>query len=161
MVRGIPVARAPKLAAHLVAEQVYAQRSLNTLALMRTEGVSFTRSAARAGISRGAALRRVGGVLKRTRSGRYVAKSADRIRRDLQVLTTRGLKTLDLRGSRVASTVGEHWNAVHRFLETGDVSVLRPFRDKSVAGYRLETRPAVIERLGHRGELSFEDIYEG
>ncbi len=155
------MARAPALSAHVVAKQVYAQRSLNALALMRAEGVSFTHAAELAGISRGAVLRRVGGTLRRTRSGRYVAKSADRMRRDLQVLTTRGLKTLDLRGSRVASTVGEHWNAVHRFLETGDTSVLRPFRGKAVAGYRLETRPAVIERLGHRGELSFEDLYEG
>jgi predicted oxidoreductase len=60
--------------------------------------------------------------------------------------------------------VAEHWNAVHRYLQTGDVAGLRKFRKKRVIdadGKRvaLLTDTAEIERYGSAGVLSFESLY--
>jgi hypothetical protein len=96
--------------------------------------------------------------LHRDKSGRYTPKPGDSLYRPLRALTTAGELDLETRGFRTASLIGAHWNAVSRFVETGDASVLAPF-GKKVQGHELETRPEVIEERGHRGELSFEDLY--
>jgi hypothetical protein len=62
-----------------------------------------------------------------------------------------------------ASLVGQHNAAVKTFLDTNDISYLRPFegrtvKDKSRRTYVLETRPNVIRRLDASGE-TFEQIY--
>jgi hypothetical protein len=59
-----------------------------------------------------------------------------------------------------ASLVGQHQNAVKRFLRYDDPSDLDRFRDVVVAGHRLETRLRQLEALGLTDELSYESIYE-
>ena len=74
-------------------------------------------------------------------------------------LTTDGLRDLkDLTPSE-ASTVGSHWNAVQRVLETGDETQLGPFIGVTVGGHVLETDTMTIYLLGHRGDLNFDDLY--
>jgi hypothetical protein len=68
-------------------------------------------------------------------------------------------RSVDLRGSRQASRVGAYWNAVGRFLDTGDTSLLKPFRGLRVGGFVLETDPDLLEDLALRSQLGFEDIY--
>ena len=74
-------------------------------------------------------------------------------------LTVAGQIAIDARDSALASVVGAHWAAVRHYLETGDESVLRPFRRRRVNGQRLETDPDVIDELARAGEVRFEDIY--
>ncbi len=134
-------------------------RALDALRLMRTDRVSRAEAAHRSGTTPRSVARYVGSALQRGKDGRYRALPTDRIARPVQVLTRDGRKNLVLRGSRVASTVARHWNAVHRFLGTGDTEALAPFHGKRVAGHTLETDPDAIEREARRGELEFEDLY--
>ena len=149
----------PSLHALVTPNEVPRQRALTALSLMRTERLSLRRAADRAGTTPRTVHRHVGAALRKN-GRRYVATPADRLGRSLQVFTAdAGVVELTLRGSRPASVVGAHWNAIHRFLATGDEGSLAPFVGRSVAGHHLETDPSVIERLGRRGELQFEDLY--
>jgi hypothetical protein len=76
----------------------------------------------------------------------------------MNVLSTDGHITAVVRGSRAASLVAEHANAVKRYLETGDTTLLDPFVGKRVAGLTLETDPDAIETFALSGELDFEEI---
>jgi hypothetical protein len=83
--------------------------------------------------------------------------------RDMTALTTRGTVDLKLPDYEAASLVGQHNAAVRIFLDTNDVSHLRPFegrtvKDMSGQTYVLETRPNVIRRRDASGE-TFEQIY--
>ena len=82
-----------------------------------------------------------------------------RERRFLEVLVRDGhLVALALtRGE--ASRVGAHWNAVGRYLRTGDRSRLSRFRRTKVQGVALETDPARLADLQRAEDLSPESIY--
>ena len=73
---------------------------------------------------------------------------------------TQGRTTfVTVRGSRKASELSAYHQAVRRFRDTGDDSVLRRFEGKSVAGHPYETDPDVLEELARRGYLTTEHIY--
>lgn len=96
------------------------------------------------------------------RKGR-IWKITDKRPRDMTAITTRGAIDLKLPGYETASLVGQHNAAVKTFLDTNDISHLRPFeghtiRDTFGRTYVLETRPNVIRRLDASGE-TFEQIY--
>jgi len=87
----------------------------------------------------------------------------DKRPRDMTAMTTRGALDLKLPDFETASLVGQHNAAVKTFLDTNDISDLRPFegctvKDTSGRRYVLETRPNVIRRLDASGE-TFEQIY--
>jgi hypothetical protein len=96
------------------------------------------------------------------RKGR-VWEITDKRRRDMTAITTRGAIDLELPDYDAASLVGQHNSAVKTFLDTNDISHLRPFEGRTVKDtfgrtYVLETRPNVIRRLDASGE-TFEQIY--
>jgi hypothetical protein len=96
------------------------------------------------------------------RKGR-VWEITDKRPRDMTAMTTRGAIELTLPDYDTASLVGQHNAAVKTFLDTNDVSHLRPFegrtvKDTSGQTYVLETRPNVIRRRDASGE-TFEQIY--
>ena len=49
-------------------------------------------------------------------------KRSDRLLRVMVVLTHGGKQEIAVRDSRQASLIGEHWNAVERYLSTGEAS---------------------------------------
>ena len=78
--------------------------------------------------------------------------------------TPEGLRETAVRGTRRASMVGTYWNAVHRYLETGDASALDEFEGKHLTDAKgvkvpLLTDLPELDRLGSAGVLSFESIY--
>ena len=158
--RATPIYTARQYATLSLAEREARDEALEVLALMRREGLSFRKAVRRVGTSGGTAWRYVGAELRRTRGGRIVATRGDRLFRRMRVLTTDGLQTIDLRGSRVASLVAKHISAAKHYLSTGDESGLGPFTDVFPGGKRLMTDPMAIEREARRGELDFEDIYD-
>ena len=96
------------------------------------------------------------------RKGR-IWEITDKRARDMTAMTTRGALDLTLPGFEAASLVGLHNAAVKTFLDTNDISDLRPFegrtvKDTSGRTYVLETRPNVIRRRDASGE-TFEQIY--
>jgi hypothetical protein len=134
--------------------------AFDALSLMRREGLSLRAAAERAGTTPAAVLRHAGPALERE-NGRYRAKRGDRLLRVMAVLGTGGVThEVELRGSRQASLVGEHWAAVKHYLLTGDVSLLAAFDGVVVAGIALETDPEVIDEWERRGELEIDDIYD-
>jgi hypothetical protein len=134
--------------------------ALDALNRMREEGLSLSKAARRAGTTPGAVVRHAGSALEHT-GARYRALPADRLLRVMTVLGEDGVEhEVVIRGSRVASLVGEHWSAIGHYLKTGDDSRLRRLKGKRIAGFKLETDPASIDLWERRGELEIEDIYE-
>jgi hypothetical protein len=88
---------------------------------------------------RSAVIRHAGPALEQEH-GRYSATRADRLLRVMTVLGTGGVQhEVEVRGSRSASPVGEHWSATGHYLNTGDDRRLRALEGKTVAGIPLET----------------------
>ena len=79
----------------------------------------------------------------------------------MRVLTTDGVRDIRIPDAGDRSLAGEHWNAVQRFLATGDSDQLARFRGLPVAGVELETDPDVIEDREVEGDLDIDHIYPG
>lgn len=88
---------------------------------------------------------------------------SDRLYRAMRFITPHGLVVVDVTSSRTASTIAHYSEAVHRYLETGDSSMLIAYEGKMLRvgqrTYPFVTDRHVLERLGHAGEVSFEDLY--
>ena len=56
-------------------------------------------------------------------------------------------------GSRSASEIAGHQSAIDRFLQTGDETVLEPFRGRRRGGVELNADPDDIERAAREGTL--------
>jgi hypothetical protein len=135
------------------------QSAFAALALMRREGLSLRAAAREAGTTSATVLRHAGSAIEQNR-GQYTAKPADRLLREMSVLGEGGLvHEVEVRGSRQASLIGEHWAAVQHYLRTGDESRLAAFDGKVAAGIPLETNPDTIDHWAHLGELEINDIY--
>jgi hypothetical protein len=127
-------------------------------------GVSLRVAAREVGISPGTVIRLGGSALRRLPNGEYIARLTDHLLRVVYVVTPDGVHEIATRNFRTASLIGEHSNAVHRYLTYGDASKLRRFRGHSVTdadGVRhfLLKDLDELDRLGRRGVLSFEDMY--
>jgi hypothetical protein len=81
----------------------------------------------------------------------------------VSVLTPDGPREVAILDSLEASLVAEHWNAAHKYLQTGDASITS-FAKKQVHGSNgvsisLLTDLSELDRLGNAGVLSFESLY--
>ena len=130
---------------------------------MRDKGASLRRVAQAAGISPAVVRRLAGSALKKLPNGRYVARATDRLLRVLEVPSPDGRVEVAVRDSKVASEVAAYWNAVHRYLTSGDVTGLEGFQGVIIRGIEFDvalvTDPETLDRLGRAGDLSFESIY--
>ena len=131
------------------------QASLETLLVMRRERIPLARAASRTGVSPSAVRFWAGDALEPSGS----PKAADRLLRQMVILSEGQAMRVDVRGSRQAAAVATYWNSVSRFLEIGDIRLLANFEGKTIAGHVLETDPDVLEELALAGGLQFEDIY--
>lgn len=80
--------------------------------------------------------------------------------RPVRVLTRRGLEFVEGLSRQESTVVGQHWNAVRRYLESGEDRGLTRFDGVRVGGYQLETDIDAIEWHAVRGDVSFESIYD-
>lgn len=78
----------------------------------------------------------------------------------MRVLTSEGPKWLDVDSYSDASDIGSYWNAVRKFVNSGDDSGLWAFEGQVVEGEELLTDLDDIEYWAQVGELEFEDIYD-
>ena len=128
------------------------------------QGATLTRASREVGVNRRTVERHAGSALQRGPSGRYVARSTDRLARDVRLPAADGLHDVTVRDSKQARLVGEYWNAVHAHSARGDSSGLRRFEGMDVIaadGTRVPflVDTAVLDELGNAGVLSFESIY--
>lgn len=128
------------------------QASLDAVAAVRREGIDLATAARRYGTTPEAVAWWTG----TTRGG---VAAADRLFRPMYVYSAGQVAPVDVRGSRVASTIGSYHSAVQHYLNHGDASRLQAFTGTRVAGVELETDLEVIDELARRGEFDFDSIY--
>jgi hypothetical protein len=139
-------------------------RVVSVVSKMRSDGASLQRVSREFGISPETVRRWAGSALRKQANGRYKAKPSDSLLRILKIPSSSGTRDIGVRGSRQATLIAEYWNAVHRYLETGDASRLQKFRGKFIKDadgvlVPLLTDLAELNRLGNAGVLSFESLY--
>lgn len=105
-------------------------------------------------------------ALRKLRNGRWAAKSRDKLLRVVVIPGEKGLIEIGLTDSRQASIVGQYWNAVERYQQTGDASALRLLRAKYIIDANGKRIPLLtdlreLDRLASAGVLSFETLYAG
>jgi hypothetical protein len=137
-------------------------RALRALSYMRRDGFSLAHASRRAGTTPETVIRYTGQELERRGSGRFIAKTGDRLFARMPALTTEGPRELDVRGYRQRSLVGRHGNAVKHYGLTGEVEQFKAFEGKNgrVGGFQLETDPDAIDYWAPREPFSFEEIYD-
>ncbi|MER3390238.1 MAG: hypothetical protein RJQ01_09415 [Microcella sp.] len=142
-----------------VSEREARARALEAVARMRSEGLSLTEATRRANTTPSTVRRWAADALSAT-GRRTQARPVDRLYRRMHVVSWDGRATVDVRGSRAASRVGRHWQALDAFLADDDSSGLRRLRGARVGGVELLTDLERIKELVRAGELfGFESIY--
>lgn len=140
------------------------ERVIEAISKMRNSKVSLTQAAREARVSPRTVTKYGKSALRKSKSGKYVVKKNDNLLRILSIPTADGPQSIAVRGSKQASLLGEYWNAVHRYLQTGNTSTLKEFHgqkitDASGLEIPLLVDPDALNRLGSAGVLSFESIY--
>jgi hypothetical protein len=139
------------------------ERSLEVLQLMRSDGLSLTAAARKAGTTASTVLKHAPSALRRTRSGRYAVTPSDRYTRHVWTLTPGGKLEVAVRGSRQAELQASYMAAVDWYLKRGDASRVAAFDGKGVRSggrfYPFITDTAVLDKLVRAGEVSFERLY--
>jgi predicted component of type VI protein secretion system len=139
-------------------------RVLAVISKMRTDKVSLAQASRDVGIGPRTVKRWGGSALRKGQGGRYVAKKSDTLLRLMIILTPEGPREITVRGSKQATLLAEYWNALHRYVETGDAARLNAFRGKHITDANgvdvsLLTDFPVLNRLASAGVLSFESLY--
>lgn len=146
------------------AQQETWNRVVHVIAKMRSEKISLTKASREFDLNPKVVQARAGAALRKTKNGRYVAKPSDKLLRVLVIPIPEGSKEVAVRGSAVASKIGEYHDAVKKFSRTGDSSSLKKFKrlkllDEKGKRIKLLTDLDALRKLGSAGVLRFEDIY--
>jgi hypothetical protein len=128
------------------------------------KGSSLTDAAKEVGIDRRTARRHLGNALHK-RGGRDQAKPADRIPRSMGINSHGKQIVVTVNDSKTASMIGQYHNAVRQYLNTGDDSALKKFKNVTVIDstgtkHRLETDGKKIQAIeAAKEEPEFFEIY--
>lgn len=139
-------------------------RAAQVISKMRVDKVSLTAASQQLGVDPRTVRRLAGSALRKTDSGRYVAKRSDQLLRVLVMPSAEGNQQVAVRSSRASTQLAQYSNAVQRYLQTGDASQLRKIqnvelKDASGKKFALLTDISALNRLGSAGHLSFESLY--
>ncbi len=142
-------------------------RALEAIRRVRSgDSATISRAAKEAGTSLPTIKRYVGSALKqKCPGGKCQVSKSDQITREMVAITPEGQIAIKAPGSRAASTIGRHDNAVKHYLATGFTSQLEPFKNKGIKVgkkiYVFATNPDTLDKLSREGKLEIEDIYRG
>jgi len=139
-------------------------RVLSVISKMRSGEVSLTQASRDTGISPRTVTKWGKSALQKRKSGKYTVKKSDTLLRLVIIPTPEGPREIAVRGSKQVTLLAEYWNALHRYLQTGDASRLQDFQGKHIKDANgvdvpLMTELAALNRLGSAGVLSFESLY--
>ena len=139
-------------------------RVLGVVSKMRREKVSLTQASRDAGISPRTVTKWGKTALQKQKNGKYAAKKSDSLLRLVMIPTPDGSRDIAVRGSKQVTLLAEYWNALHRYLQTGDSSPLKKFQGKHIRDANgmeipLSVDLSALNRLGSAGVLSFESLY--
>jgi len=141
------------------------EKSLEVLSLVRREKLSLREASKRVGLDPQTA-RECTNAFRRVR-GRWVAKSRDRIPRVMWIYEKGHRVAVEFADSRIASLIGEYYNLIKMFLDTGKSSFLKQMRRKKFKDIKgktrtLETRPKAVLRIKQREpHPEYFQIYKG
>jgi len=161
-----------RFAAPKIAEQFYAlpkrQReqwvSVTQVISKMRDGLSMRQASRELGVSPRIVTRYGRTALKKTKSGRYIAKPNDSLLRVLMRPSPKGLDEVAVNRSAEATVLGKYWSAVEKFLVRGDPSDLKRLRRKTVVDVRGKRVRLLfdlekLKRQASAGVLHFESIY--
>jgi hypothetical protein len=139
-------------------------RVAHVIAKMRADGFSLRQASQEFDVDPRTVLRWGGHALRKSPTGRFSAKASDRLLRVLAYPTREGLEEIAVRDSREASQLAKYWDALQKYLQTGDASALQKFwgvqiKDASGRPRPLLTNLQELNRLASAGVLSFESLY--
>jgi len=139
-------------------------RVLAAISKMRREKISLTQASRDAGTSPRTVTKWANTALQKRKNGKYAAKTSDNLLRLVMIPTPEGTRDIAVRGSKQVTLLAEYWNALHRYLQTGDVSQLKEFRGKHIKDANGVDVPLLVDlsalnRMGSAGVLSFESLY--
>jgi hypothetical protein len=139
-------------------------RVISVISKMRSDKISLTQASRDARISPRTVTRWGSSALRKRKSGKYAAKATDNLLRLVLIPTPEGTREIAVRSSKQVSMLAEYWNALDRYIQTGDAAQLSKFRGKHIRDANgvdvpLPTELAVLNRLGSAGVLSFESLY--
>jgi hypothetical protein len=139
-------------------------RATQVISKMRSEKISLSTASRQLGVDPRTVRRLAASALKKAGNGRYSAKRSDRLLRVLVVPDAQGNREIAVRSSRASTQLALYANAVQRYLQTGNASQLRKFKnieieDASGKKIGLVTDLSALNRLGSAGVLSFESLY--
>ena len=137
---------------------------LAAISKMRREKISLTQASREVGISPRTVTKWGKTALRKRPNGKYAVKASDSLLRIVLIPTPEGTREIAVRGSKQVTMLAEYWNALHRYLQTGDTEKLKQFEGKNItdangADIPLSTDLAALNRLGSAGVLSFESLY--
>lgn len=139
-------------------------RVISTVAKMRDEKLTLTEASRAIGIDSRTVKRWGGSALRKRNNGMLAAKPYDNLLRLVLIPTPEGPREIAVRGSKQVKVLAEYWNALHRYLQTGDARKLKTFEGKQIkdangVAIPLSVDLSALNRLGSAGVLSFESIY--
>jgi hypothetical protein len=138
--------------------------AVNAVAKMRADGLSLRKAARAVGTDAKTVTRLASPALRKDRRGRWTATKRDRLLRVLTLPGSRGNREIAVRDSRAAVHIARYFEAIRRYIHTGDASGLAEFRKLKLVDTKgkritLVTNLRVLVQLGNAGVLSFESLY--
>jgi hypothetical protein len=141
------------------------KRSLSVLGLMR-QGKAMTAAARETGVDRRTVARHLGNAIAKHSDGQYHAKPSDRISRSMVIYSEGKQVEVTIPNSKTASTIGQYFNAVRRFLNTADKRSLDAFKGVTVTDaegemHVLETNVKRLKKIeSAKEDREFFEIYK-
>lgn len=157
--KGIPTIRRMKTKPKKQRESLARQRAVAVLSRMRNRGESLSKAARALHTTPRTVRKLVGKQLRRAVSGRYLATTNDRLRREIVVFGRDGYEPVTVRSSKQAKLASEHLIAVGRFLRTGDTEWLKRFRGKRIGEVELLTDPDRIRAFAEADLVKLDGLY--
>ena len=128
---------------------------LEAIGSMRRKGLDLESAARRAGVTPDDVVDVIpSAVLHRGERGDWEATPEDDLYRRMRILSTKGVRKIDVHGSRQAGVVGAYGNAVKRYVDDGSTRQLRKFPSPP-----FETDPDRVLEWWQKGQLDFLEIY--
>lgn len=144
-------------------EKTVRRTALNVISDVRTKGKSLSKACKDHNITAKTVLKTTN-TFKKT-EGRWTAKKHDHISRVIKISENGRVISIEINDSRIASLIGSYHNAVKKYLETGDNSLLKKYVGKTITDakgtrHTLETDPEAIDTIAEGIEDSeFHEVY--
>jgi hypothetical protein len=135
------------------------QRAFHAIATMRLKGLSIEDASRQEGTKPATVKKYLPAALRRSKSGRWVARKSDRYLRLLSLPGPHGPVMVRARGSKEAQFASAYLASLSRWARTEKPYELAPFHGKRVGQFELVTAPRTLKALADAGLLQIDSLY--